>query len=243
MVVGPPIWPVTSPVRLGPVPAATPLLTRTGVLTALAGAQPTKEGFDALAKMGIGIVVDLRGSREGERQEVTKLGMRYVPIPWRCFHPQDAIFAQFLTLLRENPGKKVFVHCPVGDDRTGMMIAAYRMAEQGWTAEKVRKEMKAYGVGFFHRMICPGLSSYEENFSGNSRPALHSKASVPSSIRPQGIPKSFGCQSNGRLCFVQPHPQECCERSRQPPRTDASASRISDFADGNGFADRKKSCV
>jgi tyrosine-protein phosphatase SIW14 len=128
------------------------------------GAQPTKEGFVALAEMGIGIVVDLRGSRESERKEVTKLGMRYVPIPWRCFHPKDEIFAQFLTLLRENPSKKVFVHCRVGDDRTGMMIAAYRMAEQGWTAEEARKEMEAYGVGFFHRMICPGLSSYEEKF-------------------------------------------------------------------------------
>lgn len=128
------------------------------------GAQPTKEGFRNLAKMGINIVVDLRGSRESERQLVTQLGMQYVAIPWRCFHPKDAPFAQFLTLVRENPGKKVFVHCRVGDDRTGMDIAAYRMAEQGWTPEEARKEMEAYGVTWFHRMICPGLSSYEKKF-------------------------------------------------------------------------------
>jgi hypothetical protein len=30
-------------------------------------------------------------------------------------------------------------------DRTGRMIAAYRMAEQGWTAEEAKKEMEAYG--------------------------------------------------------------------------------------------------
>lgn len=128
------------------------------------GGQPSKEGFANLAKLGINIVVDLRGSRAGERRVVTALGMRYVAIPWRCFSPHDEVFAQFLTLLRENPGKKVFVHCKVGDDRTGMDIAAYRMAEQGWTPEDAKKEMAAYGVNWFHRMICPGLGSYEEQF-------------------------------------------------------------------------------
>jgi protein tyrosine phosphatase (PTP) superfamily phosphohydrolase (DUF442 family) len=128
------------------------------------GGQPTSKGFGNLAKIGINIVVDLRGSRESERQLVTRLGMRYVPLPWRCFYPRDEHFAQFLTLLRANPGKKVFVHCRVGDDRTGMDIAAYRMAEQGWTSDEAEKEMEAYGVNWFHRMICPGLSSYLEHF-------------------------------------------------------------------------------
>jgi len=128
------------------------------------GAQPTTEGFKGLAKIGINIVVDLRGSRESERQLVTGLGMRYVALPWQCFSPRDEHFAQFLTLLRENPGKKVFVHCRVGDDRTGMDIAAYRMAEQDWTPEEAKKEMAAFGVDWFHRMICPGLSSYLEKF-------------------------------------------------------------------------------
>src|SRR6266849_2152549 len=119
------------------------------------GAQPTKEGFDNLAKRGINIVVDLRGSRQSEREQVTKLGMQYVPIPWRCFHPEDEIFARFLSLLRENPGKRVFVHCRVGDDRTGMMIAAYRMAREGWSAEKAEKEMEKFGFSFTHRrLIC-----------------------------------------------------------------------------------------
>jgi tyrosine-protein phosphatase SIW14 len=128
------------------------------------GAQPTKEGFANLDKLGIDIVVDLRGSRASERQLVTGLGMRYVALPWHCYSPHDEHFAQFLTLLRENPGKKVFVHCRVGDDRTGMDIAAYRMAEQGWTAEEAKKEMEAYGVNWFHRTICPRLGSYEKQF-------------------------------------------------------------------------------
>jgi tyrosine-protein phosphatase SIW14 len=133
--------------------------------TLFRGAQPRKHGFEALAKMGIQIVVDLRGDRRREREEVTRLGMLYVPMRWECSFPKDEIFAQFLTLLRKNPGKKVFIHCKVGDDRTGMMVAAYRMAEQGWSAPRAMEEMKAYGFNFLHRnFICMRLASYEKHF-------------------------------------------------------------------------------
>lgn len=127
------------------------------------GAQPTREGFTNLREMGVNIVVDLRGAR-GERELVTQLGMQYVPLPWRCYHPKDEQFAKFLTLLRENPGQKVFVHCRMGDDRTGMEIAAYRMAEQGWTAADARKEMIAFGANWYHRTICPQLGPYVTQF-------------------------------------------------------------------------------
>jgi len=129
------------------------------------GAQPTQQGFQKLAEMGISIVVDLRErGLEVERQQMTKLGMRFVAIPWNCFHPEDTDMARFLRLLRDNRGKKVFVHCQTGDDRTGMMIAAYRMAKEGWTAEEAMKEMEAYGFTSPHHLICPGLSSYEARF-------------------------------------------------------------------------------
>ena len=127
------------------------------------GAQPTEEGFRNLAKMGVKIVVDQRGSRS-EREQVTKLGMQYVAIPWHCPLPEDTVFARFLTLLRGNPGAKVFVHCLSGEDRTGMQIAAYRMAEQGWSAQEAKDEMEAFGFSRTHRWRCPSLSSYEERF-------------------------------------------------------------------------------
>jgi protein tyrosine phosphatase (PTP) superfamily phosphohydrolase (DUF442 family) len=128
------------------------------------GSQPTKKGFKQLAKMRIAIVVDLRGNRKGERDIVRKLGMQYVPIPWFCMRPKDVVIAQFLNLLLDNPGKKIFVHCNTGIDRTGMMVAAYRMTEERWTAEEAMNEMKAFGFSPFHEMICLGLSSYEERF-------------------------------------------------------------------------------
>lgn len=126
------------------------------------GGQPKPAGFEALAKMGVNIVVDVRLSgRDKERKEVEKLGIQFVEIPWHCLFPKDETFVRFLTLLRENPDKKVFVHCRYGDDRTGMMIAAYRMAVEGWTPEEARKEMEKFG---FHRLVCPSLAPYEKSF-------------------------------------------------------------------------------
>ena len=130
------------------------------------GAQPTTQGFENLSKMGIHIVVDLRDGNEGKYEEkvVTKVGMQFVSIPWNCTQPKDAYFAKFVAVLRDNPDKKVFVHCHIGVDRTGMMIAAYRMSEQGWTADEALREMKAFGFSPFHRHMCYGLESYEQKF-------------------------------------------------------------------------------
>ncbi len=106
------------------------------------GGHPTQAGFERLAELGIKIVVDVRGGpSESEGKQVTKLGMQYISIPWRCFHPQDRSIAQFLAVVWENRGKKIFVHCRTGDDRTGMEVAAYRMAEQGWSAMEARREI------------------------------------------------------------------------------------------------------
>jgi hypothetical protein len=128
------------------------------------GERPTDEGLACLAKMGVSIVISLEGKYKDLRKPVERLGMQYVPMFWECSFPQDHTFARFLQLLRDNPGKKVFVYCHYGDDRTGMMIAAYRIAEQNWSAHEAKEEMKAFGFDFFHRRICTGLSDYESHF-------------------------------------------------------------------------------
>jgi protein-tyrosine phosphatase len=122
------------------------------------------EGLQALKKLGINFVVDTHAHDKEEEREAAALGMKYVAIPWHCPWPHDEVFAEFLKLLRENKGKKVFVHCRLGDDRTGMMVAAYRMAEEGWTAEEAMKEMKSFGFTKSHHIICPSLARYEKEF-------------------------------------------------------------------------------
>jgi tyrosine-protein phosphatase SIW14 len=126
------------------------------------GAQPSREGFKALAGMGIDMVVDLRLSgQDGEKKTVMHSGMQYVSIPWHCMFPRDRTMAQFLAVLRENPRKKIFVHCRYGNDRTGMMIAAYRIAVENWTVEEAGAEMQQFG---FSRTVCFPLLSYEKEF-------------------------------------------------------------------------------
>jgi len=38
------------------------------------------------------------------------------------------------------------------------------MAEQGWTADEAKQEMRAFGFKPLHHLICLGLSRYETNF-------------------------------------------------------------------------------
>jgi tyrosine-protein phosphatase SIW14 len=129
------------------------------------GGQPNQQGFKALSNMGVDIVVDTRGNRsKSEGKMVRKLGMKYVAIPWHCPFPHDDVFARFLKLLKDNPHKKVFVHCRLGDDRTGMMIASYRMALEDWSANDAMLEMQHFGFTRSHHLICPRLAPYEQSF-------------------------------------------------------------------------------
>lgn len=134
----------------------TPHLYRGGLLRG--------DGIKAIKKLGMDIVVDTHANDTSEERDVRALGMKYVAIPWHCPWPRDEVFAKFIKLMRENKGKKVFVHCRLGDDRTGMMVAAYRMSEEGWTAEEAMTEMKSFGFSGTHHLICPSLARYEKKF-------------------------------------------------------------------------------
>jgi protein tyrosine phosphatase (PTP) superfamily phosphohydrolase (DUF442 family) len=130
------------------------------------GAQPREVGFSELKILGIATVVDLRQEdRETiswERKHVESLGMRFVHIPVDGWSPpSDEQVAQFLFLLRDNPGKKIFVHCRFGDDRTSVFIAAYRMAMEKWSSEQATKEMYFFGFnGFWH----PSMKVFVHDF-------------------------------------------------------------------------------
>ena len=140
------------------------------------GTQPSQEGVEQLKKLGIGTIVDLRGERRGtmeqERRQAESLGMRLVSIPGNGWSPpRDEQIAQFLSLFRERPRRKVFVHCWLGSDRSGVFIATYRMAFDGWTPEQALAEMYAFHFkGFWH----PAMKAYIRDFPArlNRSPAL-----------------------------------------------------------------------
>src|SRR6202165_4876998 len=99
------------------------------------GAQLNEQGLSELKKMGIATIIDLRAEDrekvEWERKRAESLGMRFVHIPVNGWSPPtDEQVAQFLSLLHDNPGQKIFVHCRFGEDRTSVFIAAYRIASE-----------------------------------------------------------------------------------------------------------------
>ena len=142
------------------------------------GAQPKEVGLSELKILGINTIVDLRSEDrekiEWERKHAESLGMRFVHIPVSGWTPpSDEQVAQFLSLLRDNPGQRIFVHCRFGDDRTGVFLATYRMALEKWPAGKALEEMYFFGFnGFWH----PSMKLFIHDFPArlNSAPALSS---------------------------------------------------------------------
>jgi tyrosine-protein phosphatase SIW14 len=148
------------------------------------GAQPKADGLAELKKLGITMIVDLRGEDrkqyEWERKEAQSRGMRFVHLPVSGWAPpSDEQVAQFLALFRDHPRQKVFVHCRFGDDRTGVFVATYRMAVDEWSPEKAIDEMYFFGFnGFWH----PSMKKFIRDFPNHLRsaPALAPLAPVPS---------------------------------------------------------------
>lgn len=112
------------------------------------GAQPTKDGFRALAQMGIKTVIDLRREAEqarAERQIVESLGMKFLSLPMTMSAPTDQQISRVMQELNTNLGP-VFVHCHGGRDRTGTVIACFRKTHDGWDAQKALDEANLDGM-------------------------------------------------------------------------------------------------
>lgn len=138
------------------------------------GAQPKSYAFSELKNAGIGVVVDLRnekGEIAKERDEVQALGMRFVSIPWKgTGEPSREEVISFLSLLHEANGEKIFVHCRRGADRTGVMIALYRITFDGWTTEQAVQEMHEFHyAGLFLPNLARFVRAYPNEVASDPR--------------------------------------------------------------------------
>ena len=88
--------------------------------------------------------------------------MRYVHIYCKAWHPEDEDTIRFLKVMRDPENHPVFVHCAHGADRTGFMVAAYRVVEQGWTVEEAVAEMHNFGFHPVWRQISEYLEKFDD---------------------------------------------------------------------------------
>lgn len=83
---------------------------------------------------------------KGEEKQVKALGMRFlsVPLDWDE-EPSDADIDQILSALWRESGSPVFLHCYHGTDRTGLVVALYRVLKESWDPERAYREMLKMG--------------------------------------------------------------------------------------------------
>ena len=120
------------------------------------GAQPDAAAFKRLKDLGIHTVINLRSesdaAKAGEQRLVESLGMRYVSLPIKDGNfftrsriiPEDTIRKFFAEL--DAAGGRVFVHCRRGADRTGALVAFYRIARNGWENQRAYEEARLVGM-------------------------------------------------------------------------------------------------
>jgi tyrosine-protein phosphatase SIW14 len=114
------------------------------------GAQPRRGGLKKLSELGVKTIINLRGASEETRRgqdEAEALGMRYFNIPMSAlWRPTDEQVKRVLAVIDAQENWPVFVHCQRGADRTGVIIAVYRISRDQWNDEQAVAEAKRFGM-------------------------------------------------------------------------------------------------
>lgn len=124
--------------------------------------QPTPEELaDLIERLSLRTVVSLRGARDAadpdaweqkERTVCESRGVTFMPLP--CNHknpPTREQVDQFLNLCRDSRHQPVLIHCRLGQQRTLLFCALYRVHIQGMDPQSAEYEMDALGFGAHKR--------------------------------------------------------------------------------------------
>jgi len=114
-------------------------------------AQPTAAGWRALKKeYGIRAVVDLRGDEPDKQWSILQRdfckenGIKLVRVPIGPERLTDEEFKVLMGTLTDPNCQPALVHCELGKLRTGVVVAAYRIAVDGWSRERALAESRQY---------------------------------------------------------------------------------------------------
>jgi len=109
--------------------------------------QPIEEGMRNLKKLGIKTIINLRAFYS-DAYKIKETGLRVEELSVNVWHIEDADVVRVLRIIRKRENGPFLIHCSYGADRVGVMIAMFRVMEQGWTKEDAIEEMVHGGYGF-----------------------------------------------------------------------------------------------
>jgi tyrosine-protein phosphatase SIW14 len=129
------------------------------------GGQPAAAGWRSLAKLGLKTVIDLRLASEHsisqEALAVEAAGMIYISQPMAGLAaPTNEEILKILAMLDSNEKWPVFIHCRRGADRTGTVIACYRIVHNQWASDEALREARTYGMSRLEL----GMKHFIQNF-------------------------------------------------------------------------------
>lgn len=110
--------------------------------TILRGGQPTAEGWDWLEKNGIKRVIKLNLESENSEHPAEGRGFELLSFPINfadqiIFRPDYNTVIEAVEAIQPN----TFIHCTHGEDRTGLVVGAYRVLKQEWAKDTAWSEM------------------------------------------------------------------------------------------------------
>lgn len=117
-----------------------PLLYRSALPKALHG--------QGLATLGIGTVINLRQTPDPVALSEKGITLVHLPIDTWAVDKYDILATMRAIQAAKAQGKPALIHCYHGSDRTGVMVAMYRILFQNWTTEQALYEMKYGGYGY-----------------------------------------------------------------------------------------------
>ena len=136
------------------------------------GAQPDRAGLEYLHRLGIRTVIDLRMTNDvriAEAEEVRAQGMNYFNVPMSgSGRPKMETVLTVLSIIETSPSP-VFVHCHYGCDRTGTIIACYRMKHEEWKSSKALNEARIHGMYWWKFGMKNFVSDFEQHSEARSK--------------------------------------------------------------------------
>ena len=122
--------------------------------------QPNLKQIVLLDKIGIKTIINLR-LWHSDRDKIANTGISEVWINLRAGNITDKKIIQILKTIKNSP-KPILIHCWHGSDRTGVVIAMYRLVFQNWSKRQVIDELMQPEFGH-HYNIYPNIQNYIKN--------------------------------------------------------------------------------